>query len=366
MRFIHIADVHLGVQPDKGKPWSEQRGREVIENFDRILALAEEQQIDLLLIAGDLFHHPPGVTELSELDYKLSKLSHTRTVIIAGNHDHMAPGSAYETYHFKSRTVCLSAKHRETVYIPELHTCIQGQSFSGQEIRQGIYDDAVPGEREQHPIWILLAHGGDATHAPINRQRLLDAGFDYIALGHIHKPEIIRQDRMAYAGSVTPIDYTDVGDRGYIYGEILPAEENRANADGHPWQCHIRWQKMDQSTYINLALTLKPEYSSTQIMDTLAAQMSKMGEENIYRILLRGQKAESLALDFYGLEHRYRISAVEDQTQDALDVEQVLLENQDNLIGQFIMQLQDKEDDVSKKALSYGLAALFNSSGPLT
>lgn len=37
---------------------------------------------------------------------------------------------------------------------------------------------------------ILLAHGGDSSHIPINQEKLRQAGFDYIALGHIHKPWI--------------------------------------------------------------------------------------------------------------------------------------------------------------------------------
>ena len=40
MRFIHIADVHLGMQPDAGFPWSEERGEAIWESFRRIIRLA--------------------------------------------------------------------------------------------------------------------------------------------------------------------------------------------------------------------------------------------------------------------------------------------------------------------------------------
>ena len=36
MRFIHVSDVHLGMVPDKGKPWSDVRAKEIEETFDRI------------------------------------------------------------------------------------------------------------------------------------------------------------------------------------------------------------------------------------------------------------------------------------------------------------------------------------------
>ena len=52
MRFIHIADVHLGMQPDAGFPWSEERGEAIWESFRRIIRLAGREKTDFLLIAG--------------------------------------------------------------------------------------------------------------------------------------------------------------------------------------------------------------------------------------------------------------------------------------------------------------------------
>lgn len=52
MRFIHIADVHLGAVPDKDKSWSKERADEIESTFDRLLAVAEERKVDLLLIRG--------------------------------------------------------------------------------------------------------------------------------------------------------------------------------------------------------------------------------------------------------------------------------------------------------------------------
>lgn len=345
MKFMHIADVHLGVQPDRGKPWSETRAREVTEAFDRALSIVEEEQVSLLLIAGDLFHAPPAISQLKEIDYKLSKLSRTWTVIIAGNHDYMSPEGAYAGYRFQTKTVCLPADRVASVYIRELGVCVTGRSYDRREIPEGIYDDAQPVREDTFNF--LLAHGGDLAHAPLKKQRLLDAGFDYIALGHIHKPEVLVQDKMAYAGSLEPIDYTDVGDRGYIIGEI---------AEG---RCHTEWKKINVRSYINLSLRVKPEYSGAQIIDAIEREIHRLGSENIYRILLRGEKSDEVQPDFHALTTRYMISMVEDLTRGALDVDALLSGNEENLIGQFIMQLKDKEDEVSQKALEYGLHALL-------
>ena len=63
MRFIHIADVHLGAEPDAGKAYSEERAGELWETLERVLKVCEKEQTDLLLIAGDLFHRQPLLRE---------------------------------------------------------------------------------------------------------------------------------------------------------------------------------------------------------------------------------------------------------------------------------------------------------------
>ena len=78
MRFIHVSDVHLGMIPDKGKPWSDVRAKEIEETFDRILDIAEERKVDLLLIAGNLYHSAPKAADLAKLDARLAKLTNTR------------------------------------------------------------------------------------------------------------------------------------------------------------------------------------------------------------------------------------------------------------------------------------------------
>ena len=70
MKFLHIADVHIGATPDKDKMWGGRRGDEIYDSFKNITKICEEQQVDLLLIAGDLFNAPPTIQQLRELDYQ--------------------------------------------------------------------------------------------------------------------------------------------------------------------------------------------------------------------------------------------------------------------------------------------------------
>ncbi len=345
MRFIHTADIHLGAVPDKGKSWSGERAEEIKESFDRLLSVAEERKVDLLLIAGDLFHAPPTENDLQNLDYKLGKLSVTRTIIIAGNHDYIENDSPAEHYRFKSNTVLIPRNSFGNVYIKSLNTCVTGFSFGKAEYTRSVYENIGP--QKPGAINILLAHGGDEKHIPINFRKMADAGFDYCALGHIHKPRHIVKNKMAYPGSLEPIDRTETGRHGFIYGQCQDGETR------------IRWEPFNCRSYINIGLEVKPEYSEAQIIDVLARQMEKLGAQNIYKIILSGHMAAGIRPDLSSLKYKYRISDITDNTLCEYNMDKLLLDNEDNLLGKFISNLEDAEDEISKKALKYGVEAIL-------
>lgn len=345
MRFIHIADVHLGAVPDKDKSWSKERADEIESTFDRLLTVAEERKVELLLIAGDLFHAPPSLQELKSLDYKLSKLTNTRTVMIAGNHDYIGKGSPAESYEFTSNTVLMPADTFSNAYLDDINVCVTGFSFGQVEYTEDVYADIMPQMKDA--INILLAHGGDEKHIPINFRRMAEAGFDYCALGHIHKPKHIVKNKMAYPGSLEPLDRTETGRHGFIYGQIKDGETK------------IRWEPFNCRSYINLGFAVKPEYSGAKILDILAKQMESMGTQNIYRIILSGHMANGLKLDFFGLMRNYRIYEIVDNTLCVYDLDKLYLDNEDNLLGQFIDRFAEADDEISKRALKYGVEAIL-------
>ena len=50
MKFIHVSDVHLGIKPDEGKPWSEKRAQDIWDSFAEVIGAAVELKPDFLLI----------------------------------------------------------------------------------------------------------------------------------------------------------------------------------------------------------------------------------------------------------------------------------------------------------------------------
>ena len=95
MKFIHIADVHLGVMPDQGKPWSEQRARQIWDSFADVIGVAKREKPEFLFVTGDLFHAQPLKKEVREVSRLFGEIPDTQVLLIAGNHDYLREKSYY-------------------------------------------------------------------------------------------------------------------------------------------------------------------------------------------------------------------------------------------------------------------------------
>ena len=325
MKFFHIADTHLGAIPDAGFAWSEERRSEIWESFRSVVAKADREEVDLLLIAGDLFHRQPLMRELKEVNYLFSTLKKTKVVFIIGNHDYLKVDSYYLDFPWSENVTCLRGKECESVVFEDLDTEVYGLSYHTREIKEPKYNDLQPEKKAGFSI--LLGHGGDAKHIPIDRKKLLLSGFDYIALGHIHRPEMIEPDRMAYAGALEPIDQNDIGPHGFIEGEY---NEGKLSISFVPWACR---------EYIPLELDTK-------------------------ECLLQGYRDPDIVYDLDACRKLGNIVSVQDESVPDYDFERLMRVHAGDIAGRYIQTLYHKDmSDTERKALYYGIHALLEMRG---
>lgn len=352
MDFIHIADVHLGAVPEECNPWSIDRGKEIYETLFGVIKVCEEKEVDLLLIAGDLFHRQPLLRELKELNYMFGRLTHTKVVIMAGNHDYIAMHSNYTDFKWNENTFFITNSDMDSVYLEELNTEIYGFSYHTRDILEARYDNAFCTVEER--INILLAHGGDERNIPINYKKLTETGFDYVALGHIHKPTIY-SERMAYAGSLEPLDKTEMGVHGYIYGTIEKQENAVSNIS-------IESIPFAKRQYKKIILEVSQKSTNFMLCENLKQEIEKEGSSNIFQVILQGRRDPEILIDTKGLYSIGNIVEVIDSVLPDYDFEQLAFENKDNLIGAYIAKIQNSSEDeeLTQKALYYGIEALLN------
>lgn len=347
MKFVHIADVHLGAAPDKGFPWSEEREKEIWESFQKVIRQVGRIRADLLLIAGDLFHRQPLRKELKEVNYLFSTIMDTKVILMAGNHDYLKGDSYYERFPWSPNVRCLWGEECGMVYLEDLDTYIYGLSYHSQEIREPLYDQIRPVKREGCTN-ILLAHGGDEHHIPIHRELLGAAGFDYVALGHIHKPQNVFGHKGAYAGALEPLDRNDTGQHGYIQGEC--------NGLG----TSIRFVPFACRSYIPLLLTVTPEDTQLSVESRIQKEIWENGENNIFQIFLEGYRDPDTEFAVSSIYPLGNIVEVLDDTQPDYDFMAIREKYEGSLIGEYVAHFMEKDRTiVENKALYYGLRALL-------
>lgn len=357
MRFIHIADIHLGATPDSKYPWGKLRQKEIYDTFQKVIKDCNEMKVDLLLIAGDLFHKQPLIRELKELNYMFEQLENTSVVLIAGNHDYIGARSNYMNFPWCNHVFMLEDESVDSIYLEDINTEVYGFSYHTRDILKSKVDHISPGVEER--INILLTHGGDERNQPFDKKLLLKSGFDYIALGHIHKPEQF-SDRMFYPGSLEPLDKNELGEHGYILGEITKTEENMHTLNSNS-NIKTKFVKAAIREYVKLEVEVTPDMTNGGLVDEIRGLIQLHGDTNIYRFVLNGKRDEDIIFDSNALIALGNVIEIEDKTLPDYNFIQLRDDNINNIIGLYIDRIlnQNVDEKLKEKALYLGIEALL-------
>ncbi|MGN9172398.1 metallophosphoesterase family protein [Lachnospiraceae bacterium HCP1S3_A8] len=349
MKFIHTADVHWGMEPDSDKPWSRERAQAIKDTFTQVITRARDLEVDFLFISGDLFHRQPLQRDLKEINYLFSTIPAVHVVMIAGNHDRIRSNSAVLSFSWCPNVTFLMNEEMDHIYFSDCNTDVHGFSYHTAEIRENRIDHVeVPFDGRIH---VLLAHGGDATHLPFDKNALAVSGFSYIALGHIHKPGILVENKAAFAGSPEPLDKTETGIHGAYYGEINPVSQKVEV---------LKYLPLCRSQYIPLAVNITASTTNVELEDKISQEIEKRGRQNIYRFRIRGMRDPETEFDLENLTSKFRIVEILDESEPQYDFSALFAEHPSDMIGFYIRALQKPDmSPVEKKALYYGIHALL-------
>ncbi len=349
MLIIHTADLHLGASPDAGEPWGKNRKEELWDSFERLIQAVEAQKADLLLIAGDVFHRPPLLRELREVNDRFASLSKTKVVLMAGNHDYLGANSFYKGFEWASNVYFFEDEEISSVKFNDLKVEVYGLSYHRKEIRERLYDEVCPEDNGYYHI--LLAHGGDEKHIPYMKEKLAKNGFDYIAFGHVHKPGVILPGKAIMAGSLEPTDHTCYGTHGFVKVEVK---------DGQNQIALVPFAKRE---YLALDLELTVEDTIGSIYRHLTEKITEAGENNIYDVVLKGRRHASLEIMEEKLKSAGNIRVIKDETEKYYDYSKLSEEYEGQLLQRYIHSFEICENTIEKKALAYGTEAILEALG---
>ena len=340
MKFIHTADIHLGA--------AFLEKNQLFESFERIIEDAKNEKVDVLMISGDLFNKQPLLKELREINALFSRIGNTKVFIIAGNHDFIKKDSYYNSFNWNENVIFIKENKISRIDVDKLNLYIYGMSYHNREIRENIYDNLTPDNEER--INILMAHGGDETHGPINFQSLNDSGFDYIALGHIHKYSEPIKNYAIYPGSIEPLDINETGAHGYVYGEITKTGRL------------IEFRSIAKKRCIHYELDVTGKDSNFGIIEELKKIIDK---DAYYKINLIGKSKIDLNLGlFYNIKN---VVKVVDNTSLDYDIDKLLKDNENGILGEYIKNFvinNISPSEIEKKSNEYAIKALiYNQKG---
>ena len=217
MKLAHLADLHLGFrqfdrQTSKG---ANQREVDVAEAFRRAVDDILEQQPDLIVIAGDLFHsvRPTNAAILycfRQLHRIRTGLPNSPIVVIAGEHDtprSTETGSILRLY--EALGVEIAVEDARRIVLPRLDCAVLAVP---QQALAKAERPALRPEPGGPTLNVLVTHGvygglgeerGTMEYggAPLTRELLAPEKWDYIALGHYHTAQSVATNAW-YAGSL--------------------------------------------------------------------------------------------------------------------------------------------------------------------
>ena len=224
MKFIHAADIHLdsalhGLERYEGAPVEEIR-RATRRAFDNLIELAIDEQVAFVLLVGDLYDgdwkdYNTGLYFVERMG-RLRDAS-IRVFIVAGNHD--AASQITKHLRLPDNVTLFSTRKPERVVLDDLGVSICGQGFATRAVTDDISQGYPQGDPQLLNIGLLHTcldgKPGHEPYAPCTVDGLRSKGYQYWALGHVHKREEVSRDPwIVFPGNIQGRHIREIGPKG--------------------------------------------------------------------------------------------------------------------------------------------------------
>ena len=196
-------------------------------------------------------------------------------------------------------------------------------------------------------INILVTHGSlnggtleNMEYNPINKNKLKELGFDYVAIGHIHKLDYNTEEeqRIVYPGSTISLGFDELGKHGMIVGEL-----NKENIK-------LEFIPMDNKEFKEIELDISDTNSEEELIEKINNLI--LEENTYYKIILVGDK--NFEINIYNLFKfisNENIIKIKNKTKLKIDLEKISKNN--NLKGLFVKEILEElnQENYNKELL---------------
>ena len=359
MRFIHASDLHIdsplrGLDRYDGAPVERLRTA-TRSALERLVDKALAEHVDFVLLAGDIYDRDwqdfhTGLFFREQM-VRLDRAG-IRVFIVQGNHD--AQGVITRQLILPSNVTVFSSRTAQTVRIDELSVAIHGRSFPERAVDEDLvpsYPAPVAGFFNIGMLHTsLTGRLGHDTYAPTDLATLVEKGYDYWALGHVHAREVISESpRIIFSGNLQGRHANETGAKGC---ELVTVAAGRIEAEFVALDV-VRWSQVvvaldgiDRLDALSEAFHIALEPALLGAADRLhAVRVTLTGSTELHRIEANqpgtlNAAVQAAAQDVSGAEIwieqvRLELTAPLDRTQAALREDAVgeLLRLVDAIVG---------------------------------
>jgi DNA repair exonuclease SbcCD nuclease subunit len=330
------------------------RRREQRDLLEQIVFLAEKENVQLVLLSGDLLDSSSSYFETQEaLRYAFTRIK-AEIFIAPGNHDYYCAKSPYAYLTFPENVHIFRSPAIECVELPNLGCRVWGAGFNTQNCRP-VLTGFKADESEYTDIMVLHGDTGGDVYNHISETDIAQSGLHYLALGHIHSFSGIKRSgktNYAYPGCPEGRGFDETGEKGVIVGHVGKIE------------CDLHFTPLGGRAYQILQINLTGcENTMSSVINAIPQNTGR----DIYRIVLTGEYDGRIDLPEItaSLTSRFFNLTVINKTKPRRDIWAAA--GDDTLRGIFIRNMRalyeaadtgEKEDIVL--AVRYGLSALDN------
>ena len=321
------------------------------------LPILLNHNIKYFFIAGDLYENQYIRTSTIEYINKLFlEIDDTQIFIAPGNHDPLLKNSYYNNFLWNKNVHIFGPKFER---IETDNIDIYGYGFDDFYCSNLNFNDLKISNPNK--INILVIHGTldganleDMQYNSMSTRMLQEKGFDYVALGHIHKLDYNTQEnqRIVYPGSTVSLGFDELGEHGMIVGDI---EKEKIKLDFIPLdEKEFKLKEMDVTEII----------SKEELIEKI--NELNFNENELIEIILIGKRNfEINTYELNKLIFNEKIIKIKNKTKINYSLEQ--LSNENTLKGLFAKKINEKmklenlseeEKDIIEKAVEITFDAL--------
>jgi DNA repair exonuclease SbcCD nuclease subunit len=225
LKILHTADVHLDCD-SYGNAAQRQTHRALYHHcFETIIARAMAADVDVLLIAGDLFDHNRVADDTIAFAQEQLRRLQRPVVILPGNHDCLYPHAIYDRHDFHaacSNVQVITELHGQVLEFPDLDLVVWGRAM--EEHTPDFHPLANLPTRHDQRWHVAMAHGffyetrqQPDRSSPIFADEIRDTGWDYVAMGHQHVLTNVSQGQVtAYYSGAPLVNWTGETPNGHV------------------------------------------------------------------------------------------------------------------------------------------------------